>query len=341
MSMEDIGSPDVLLFNSLLDEAGRELLEQSGLVVQLCHAHPDADVPEDALATVQAVIVRTPGRVCAETISRMPALRVIAAAGTGFEHIDVAAATQAGIAVVNNAAIGAQPVAEHVVGMMLDLLKRISVGDRFLRRNGWTARDRLIGPDKGTELGAQTVGIVGLGAIGARVASICVRGFGSRVIAFSPTTPEARFAACGAERVSDLLDLCRRADVLVPLARYGPATHHLIGAVELAAMRPGSYLVNASRGQVVDELALLRALRDGRLAGAGLDVFDPEPPRDDHPLFSLDNVVVTPHIAGVTREASRRLSLSSANQILQVLRCERPPFLLNPEIWPSRPRVQG
>lgn len=336
MSADQAGGSDVLLFNSLLDEAGRELLEQHGLSVRLLQAHPDPDVPRTVLAAARAIIVRTPGRVSAKTIADMPALRVIAAAGTGFEQIDLIAATRAGIPVVNNAAIGAQPVAEHVVGMILSLLKRISLGDRLLRRDGWAARPRLMGGDcTGRELGNAVIGLVGLGAIAERVAAICTLGFRAKVIAFSPTTPDAKFTACGAERVIDLPTLCREADVLVPLVRHSSSTHHLIGATEFAAMPPGSYLVNASRGPVIDEQALLLALREGRIAGAGLDVFDPEPPKDGHPLFDLDSVIVTPHIAGVTRETSRSLSLSSARQILQVLAQERPPCLLNPEVWPS------
>lgn len=329
--------PRILLLNSMLHPAGQELLSSRASVEVIPSTAP-RNMFRQALQNADALVVRLPGRVTRQIIEEAPRLRVIGTAGAGVDHIDVSGATAAGIPVVNNVGIGPVPVAEHAVGLMLSLARRIVAGDRGVRRDRWACRERLIGPDLGIELTGRTVGIVGFGFIGQRVAMICQGGFGARVLAYDPFLDDGIFAAAGVERRRALRDLLSEADFVTLHVPLTEETRHVIGAEQVGYMKPTAYLINCARGAIVDEVALVRALRDGRIAGAGIDVFDPEPPAPENPLFQFENVVVTPHIAGLSQETSRRLSLSVAEQILQVLADERPPRLVNPEVWDRRRR---
>ncbi|HLW61741.1 MAG TPA: hydroxyacid dehydrogenase [bacterium] len=327
----------IVLLNSMLHRVGEDLLAARAQV-EIVPAAAAPDRLRSALRDADAVLVRLPARITREVIAAASRLRVIGTAGAGFDNIDVAAATAAGIPVVNNAGVGPNPVAEHTVGLMIALARRIVAGDRRLRRDGWACRERLLGAELGTELSGKTVGIVGFGFIGRRVAGICTAAFGSRVLAYDPFLEDAAFAAAGVERRGDLDALLPEVDFLTVHTPLSEETRHVIGARELALLRPTAYLINCARGGVVDADALADALRAGRLAGAGIDVFDPEPPAHPHPLYALENVIVTPHIAGLSDETNRRLSVSAAEQVLQVLADERPPRLVNPEVWSRRRR---
>ncbi|MCD6290158.1 MAG: hydroxyacid dehydrogenase, partial [Anaerolineae bacterium] len=215
--------------------------------------------------------------------------------------------------------------------LILALAKRIAAGDRSLR-GADIPRSRLLG----TEARDRVLGIVGLGRIGRRVAEICAWGLRMRVIAYDPYVDRAQADALGVTVVESLDALLEQADFVTLHVALTPETRHLIGERELRHMKPGAYLINASRGPVVDEAALIRALEDGHLAGAALDVFDPEPPSPDNPLLHLDNVVATPHTGSFTDSGVKAMSEGAVRQVLQVLRGERPPFLLNPEAWPGR-----
>ena len=327
----------IVLLNPMLHRAGEEVLAARAQVEIVPAGAPPQRI-KDALRAADGVIVRLPARITQEVITAAPRLRVIGTAGAGFDNIDIAAATEAGVPVVNNVGIGPNPVAEHAVGLMLALARRIVMGDRRLRRDGWACRERLLGEDLGIELSGKTVGIVGFGFIGRRVAAVCMAAFGTRVLAYDPYLDDEVFTAAGVERRRDLRDLLPEADFLTVHAPLAEGTRHVIGAPELALMKPTAYLINCARGGVVDADALCAALRAGRLGGAGIDVFEPEPPQHPHPLYSLETVIVTPHLAGLSHETNRRLSLSAAEQVLQVLADERPPRLVNPDVWSRRRR---
>ena len=327
--------PRIVLLNPMLHSAGQDLLATHG-EMEIVPSSAPPDRLAAALAAADAIVVRLPARVTAGVIAAAPRLKVIAAAGAGFDHIDVAAATRAGVPVVNNAGIGPNPVAEHTVGLMLALARRIVVGDRLLRTRGWASRDGLLATDPGSELEGKTVGIVGFGFIGRRVAAVCAGAFGARILAYDPFLDDGVFTAAGVERRRDLRDLLPEVDFLTLHTPLSESTRRVIGAPELALMKPGAYLINCARGGVLDTAALYAALRDGRIAGAGIDVFDPEPPDPADPLLTAENVIVTPHIAGLSGETNRRLSLSAAQQVLQVLAGDRPPRLVNPEVWEQR-----
>ena len=279
------------------------------------------------------VIVPGRPRVTGELLDMVgPSLKLIARAGIGVDTVDIPAATERGILIINTPDAPTESTAEHAVALLMAVAKRVIVGDMFLRG----ASDIERGYMRGTELKGRVLGVVGYGRIGRRVAEICASGLKMQVLVYDPfltgpvPTPE------GVEMTSNLDLLLSSADFLTLHTPLTAETHHLIGEREIRLLKPGSYLINASRGPVLDEAALIRALQDGHLAGAGLDVFDPEPPEPDNPLLKMINVVVTPHIASSTDRGLSAMFNGCADQIIQLLRGERPPFLVNPEAWPGR-----
>ncbi len=268
---------------------------------------------EAALPDVHAVLLRT-ARLGAEGIESARSLRVISRHGVGVDNIDVGAAAQREIPVLITPQANLRSVAEHVFALALAVGRKLVLADRYVREGRFAERDGLVG----RELFGTTLGIVGLGRIGAEVASIGAGGFDMRVLGHDPHLAPDEVRERGAEPtpLADLLGACDLLTVHVPLSE---ATWGMIGRRELASMRPGAVLIQASRGGVVDEDALVEALRSGWLAGAGIDVFDTEPPPEDHPFFALDNVVLTPHAAAFTEQALRRMALDAARGILDVL----------------------
>jgi phosphoglycerate dehydrogenase-like enzyme len=261
-----------------------------------------------------------------------PPLKLVARHGIGYNDVDVPAATARGILATNTPDGPTEPTAEHTVALLLAAAKWIVKGDMYLRNNRPYSRSTL----RGVEVRDLTLGIVGFGRIGKRVAEFCGLGLRMRVVVFDPFLPVGSAAPAYVELVGDLDTLLTQADFLTLHTPLTPETHHLISTRELHLLKPGSYVINASRGPVLDEAALIAALQEGHLAGAGLDVFDPEPPHPDNPLLKMENVIVTPHSAGNTLQGSIRTGQMLVEQVLHVLRGERPPDLLNPEAWPGR-----
>ncbi|MFZ4658360.1 MAG: hydroxyacid dehydrogenase, partial [Caldilineaceae bacterium] len=261
-----------------------------------------------------------------------PPLKLVARHGIGYNDVDVPAATARGILATNTPDGPTEPTAEHTVALLLAAAKWIVKGDMYLRNHRPYTRSTL----RGVEARDLTLGIVGFGRIGKRVAEICGLGLRMRVVVFDPFLPVGSAAPAYVELVGDLDTLLTQADFLTLHTPLTPETHHLISTRELHLLKPGSYVINASRGPVLDEAALVAALQEGHLAGAGLDVFDPEPPHPDNPLLKMENVIVTPHSAGNTVQGSIRTGQMLVEQVLHVLRGERPPDLLNPEAWPGR-----
>jgi D-3-phosphoglycerate dehydrogenase len=265
-----------------------------------------------------------------DLLRRAPNLLIVSSNGAGYDPVDVEACTAAGVLVVNQSGGNAHSVAEHALGMLLTLSKRILEADRALRREGNVSRNALMG----TEAQGKTIGIVGLGNVGRRIAALCEGLLGMKVLAYDPYLTATEMAARGGEKV-ELDDLLRRADyvsISCPLTRE---SRGMIGAREFALMQPHAYFITTARGFIHDEAALLEALRDKRIAGAGLDVWSKEPPPPDHPLLQFDNVLASPHTAGVTREARANMGRIAAEQLLEALDGKRPPRIINPEVWPG------
>jgi D-3-phosphoglycerate dehydrogenase len=257
-------------------------------------------------------------------------VRALARPGIGVDKIDIAAATARGIMVLNTPDGPTESTAEHAIALMLSLTKGVAAGDRVLRAGQGFPRYGSLPP--GLEALGATLGLVGLGRIGGRVAEIA-RVLGMRVLAYDPFVAPARAAALGVELVGSLGEVLSAADVVSLHCPSMPETYRLINAEALALMRPGSFLVNVARGALIDEAALLDALRSGHLAGAGLDVYDPEPPHADNPLFSLPNTICTTHVGSYTSAGLLKMHVQCAEQVAMTLRGERPTNLVNPEVW--------
>lgn len=263
-----------------------------------------------------------------ELVGRCAQLLAVCSAGAGYDVIDVGACTRAGVAVCNNSGPGAEAVAEHALGFMLDLAKKITVADRALRTGPLGDRLAL----RGSQLLGKTLGVIGLGAIGGRLVELCAP-FGMEVLVFDPYLGEVSAHARGVQIVT-LGELLQRADFVQVTCPLTSETQGLIGKAQFAMMKPSAFFITTARGPVHDESALLQALAGGGIAGAGLDVFHEEPPRQDNPLLHLDNVVATPHTAGITVEAVRDIAVATATQWQTIFSGGMPSRLLNPDVWP-------
>lgn len=266
----------------------------------------------------------------AAEMDRAVRLRVIGRHGVGLDNVDVAAATERGVPVVYTPDGPTESTAEHALTLMLATARHLSQLDRAARSGDFGIRNRL--QAMGHELRGKALGVVGFGRIGRRLAEMCRGALQMLIYVFDPYLDAQVVAEWGATSVSDLVQLAGTVDVLSLHVPLTAETHHLIDRDVLGAMKPDAILINASRGAVVDEAALIEALQEGRIFGAGLDVYDPEPPAADHPLFAFEQVVLTPHVASFTDEARRRMGLTVVEDILRVLRGEPPAYLANPEV---------
>ena len=250
--------------------------------------------------------------------------------GAGYDTVDVDACTRQGLAVVNQSGGNKEGVAEHALAMMLTLSKRIIETDRRMRAGPDIPRNGYIG----RELLNRTVGVLGIGNVGSRLAELCRGLFSMRVLAYDPYLTAEQVKARGAEKV-ELNELLRQVDfvsVHCPLTRE---SRRMMGEAQFNLMRPEAYFVTTARGFIHDETALAQALAAKKIAGAGLDVWEDEPPPHDHALLKFDNVLVSPHTAGATEESRENMSRFAAEQTLDILDGKRPPRLVNPEVWPA------
>ncbi|OZI34098.1 3-phosphoglycerate dehydrogenase [Bordetella genomosp. 10] len=261
-------------------------------------------------------------------LRQCPGLLCVSSGGAGHDTVDVQACTRAGVVVVNQAGGNAAAVAEHALGLMIAVSRRIAESDRKLRGLRGFSRESVMGH----EIGGKVLGLVGIGHAGTRTAALA-RAFGMQVLAFDPLLSTAQVEARGARAV-DFSTLLRVSDIVSLHCPRDAATQGMFDAAAFAAMKPGALFISTARGGIHDEGALHAALAGGHLAGAGLDVWEPEPPPLDHPLLALDNVVATFHTAGVTHEGRRNVAAMGAEQIVDLLNGGRPARLVNPEVWP-------
>lgn len=281
--------------------SGLELLEREPQIEVVMTAGQSPEHLTRAMARAHALIVRSDTHVTDELMASAPHLVVIGRAGIGVDTIDVAAATHRGIAVLNAPGANTVSAAEHAIALLLAAVRRIPAAHDSMRRGEWDRK-----PFAGTELRGKTLGIVGLGRIGRHVAGVA-RAFGMTVVAHDPFLPAERAQAIGVPLLP-LDELLERSDVVTLHLPLTNETRHLIGCEQLTSMKPGALLINTARGALVDEAALLDALKNGKLGGAALDVFEPEPLAADSPLRSAERVLLTPHLAASTSEAQERVA---------------------------------
>lgn len=299
-----------ILVSDPLSPQGIELLQQHARVELKPNLHPEE--LQEIIAGYDALIVRSHTRVTGPIIKAGRRLKVIGRAGVGVDNIDVPQATAQGIMVVNVPEANTISAAELTLALLASLARNIPGANSSVKVGEWSRQKFL-----GVELNQKTLGLIGLGHVGGEVGRRA-RALGMNVLAYDPYISDGYAAKIGVELV-DLPHLLKQGDFIslhVPLI---PATRHLIGAQEIALMKPGSRLINCARGGVVDEQALYAALCEGRIAGAALDVFEQEPPVNS-PLLKLDQVIATPHLGALTREAQANVALQVAEQVINALK---------------------
>jgi D-3-phosphoglycerate dehydrogenase len=317
-----VALPKVLLTNAI-DPVGDRLLAGAAEIVRAPDTKPEtlnALVADADLLVVRAFLPP-------DIFERANRLRGVVRHGVGLDMIPMESATAHGIPVANVPGSNAEAVAEHALAGMLLIARQSHAMDRELRAVDWpTARKRA---DAGTELLGRTLGVIGMGNVGARIAEICSAAFRMRVLG-TPTRSRALPAfveSASAERIF------AESDFVVLACPLTAETRHLANAARLASMKPGAALVNVARGPVVDEGALVAALTARRIRGAVLDVFAEQPLARDHPFLALDNVILSPHAAGITDESMKRMSQGAAEEALRLLAFEKPRHFCNPEVW--------
>ncbi len=288
-----------------------EALRKAGFEV-IYEEYPPVSRLRELVKGVDALIVRSKPKVPKEVIEASPRLKAIARAGVGLDNIDLEAASERGIEVFNAPAAPSRSVAELAVTLMLTVARKVAFADRKMREGRWVKKECV-----GLELNGKTLGVVGFGRIGREVAKIAKYGFGMKILFYDVVNPpEEIVRELEAERV-ELDYLLRESDVVtihVPLVK---STKHLINYERLKLMKKSAILINTSRGGVVDTEALVKALKEGLILGAGLDVYEEEPLPEGHPLTHLENVVLTPHIGASTEEAQARAGLEVAHKLIQ------------------------
>jgi D-3-phosphoglycerate dehydrogenase / 2-oxoglutarate reductase len=275
------------------------------------------------IVDVDAIIVRH--KLPDDIFDAASNLRACVRHGIGLDFIPMGAATKAAIPVANLPSANRQAVVEHVVGTILALARNLYRVDQRFRADGWASRSQ----NTGFELAGKTLGVVGLGGIGMTVARMMQAAFGMNVLGHARHPVDTEVAV---DQVA-LSELCKRADVISLHLPSTFQTRNLFSREMFALMKPNAILINTSRAEIVDETALVSALKTGALAAAAIDVFSPEPLPRESPLWDTPNILLTPHIAGLTEESSRRMSVEAAEETLRILNFQRPLNIANPEVW--------
>ena len=320
-----------VLLSERIDESGLRLLAQSKAEVTIS-PEPTEEAIADLIADADALIIRTAGKVTRQTIQRAERLKVISRTGGGLNNVDVEAATECDIVVCGVKGPQDRLVAEHSVFLMGALAKQFFYLDAQVRKGNFLSRKEY----RPQGLSGKRVGLIGLGRIGRLVAEICTRAFRMEVWAYDPFVTAETLASDDVVLKKDMTEVVRTADFLslhVPLTEQ---TKGLMGSAQFELMKPGAFLINTSRGEVVQEAALVDALKNQKIAGAGLDVFENEPPDVNNPLFQMQNVIATPHSAALTKEVVAQLAQGSAENVLNVLGGKPPSYSPNWDILQAK-----
>ncbi|MET1159887.1 MAG: D-2-hydroxyacid dehydrogenase [Thermoprotei archaeon] len=288
-----------------------EILKERGFEV-LYREEPEEDELVELVKDVDALIVRSKPLVTRRVIEAANKLKIIVRAGVGLDNIDLDAAKEKGIEVANVPEAATNSVAELAIGLMISVLRKIAYADRMMRQGKWVKKESM-----GFELRGKTLGIIGMGRIGRAVARIAYHGFGMKILYYDVYRAPREFEEEVRARYVDLETLLRESDIVSIHVPLTPETKHLINEERLKLMKKNAILINTARGAVVNTNALIKALKEGWIAGAGLDVYEEEPLPPDHPLLKLDNVVLTPHIGASTYEAQERAGIGAAKKIIE------------------------
>ena len=309
----------VLIADAINEKGIENLKEYADVVV-------NTDIsPEELLETIheyEGIIVRSRTKVTREVIEKADNLKIIARAGVGVDNIDLDAATEKGIMVVNSPESTSITVAEHTMGLLLTLARKLSIADKSVKEGKWEKKKFM-----GVELRKKTLGVIGMGRIGSQVINRC-KAFEMDTIAYDPYLPEGVATQMGVE-LTDLESVLKRSDFITIHVPLTPETKHLISTDEFEMMKDTAFIANCARGGIIDEEALYNALVNNKIGGAALDVYEEEPPAEDSKLFELDNIVLTPHIAASTKEAQRDAAIIVADEIIELINGSTPQNVLN------------
>ena len=303
-----------ILITEQVHPIGPGLLEAAGH--QVVYADRDMDVIRREIVDADAVFVRIVP-LSAELLSTAKNLKLISKHGVGLDPIDLDYCRKTGIPVTTTPNANSRSVAEHAAALMMTLAKKIIPVAEEYKKVGFIAKDF----EPGMELAGKTLGLIGIGRIGTYFARMCRGGFDMRVLAYDPYAPQVPE---GIIQISDMNEVIRQADVLAIFCPLTPDTRGILDEEHINMMKPSAMFINCARGALVDEKALIRALQEGKIAAAGLDVTDPEPIEPDNPLLTMPNVIVTPHYAPSTKEAALRVSKMGCENILAVFAGREP-----------------
>jgi D-3-phosphoglycerate dehydrogenase len=308
-----------VLLSQAINPAGMKILE--GKVEPVILTDSTVETTRKMVADVEGIILRTNIKVTPEIIEAAPCLKIISRTGAGVDNVNVAAATEKGILVCHTPGVNSISVAEQTLALLLSLAKQLKIIDKAVCEGNWKIRNA----GKAVDIEGKTLGLIGIGRIGSLVAYKCRQAFNMKVIAYDPYVKQAE----GIELCSNLDQVFKEADFISIHVPYMEQTHHLVNAKLLNLMKPDAYLINTSRGPLVDEEALIEVLEKGFIAGAGLDVFEKEPPSTDNPLLRFNNVVVTPHSSALSRECVMRVHTTAAQAVVDFLEGRQPKYIYN------------
>ncbi|PKP61760.1 3-phosphoglycerate dehydrogenase [Candidatus Atribacteria bacterium HGW-Atribacteria-1] len=308
--------------------AGIKILQEANLEVKIGNSLYEDDILEGAKDS-QAIIIRSQGYLTRRIIEGCPFLKCIGRYGVGVDNIDVETANHLMIPIVYAPKVNSKAVAEHTIMLMLAISRKLPLLNRLMREGKWTELREL----EFHSLSEKVLGIVGIGTIGSEVAKLA-HAFGMKVLGFDSYLSYEQLKGRDVSPV-DKESLLSESDIISLHLPLNASTKHFIGRKEFGLMKPGVILINTSRGAIVNEKTLVEALREGRILAAGLDVFEEEPLRKDSPLLQLENVVVTPHSAGLTEDVLQKLAIMVCKGVVRVLRGELPENIFNKDIFPE------
>ena len=314
------------------DEGLKLILENCDAEVWQAETPPPKEIIIEKIKDCEGILTLLTDKIDAEIMDRAPKLRIISNYAVGYDNIDVKSATQRGIMVTNTPGVLTETTADLAFALILATARRIVEADKFTRSGKWKSWGPML--FLGRDVYGATLGIIGLGRIGQAVARRA-KGFNMKVIYYSRKRKEDVERELGVE-YRELRSLLREADIVSIHTPLTEETYHLIGEKELSLMKPTAILINTARGAVVDQKALYKALKERRIFGAGLDVYEKEPIDADDPLLELDNVVLLPHIGSASVETRGRMARMAAENLLAGLRGEKPPNLVNPEVLKAK-----
>jgi D-3-phosphoglycerate dehydrogenase len=326
-----VNSPKSVLLPQAVESEATAVLHQAGVKIVLAD-NPKPETVRPLMKGVQGLVLRTGIKITRDLIDAADDLWIISRTGGGLDNVDVQAATENNVIVTSNLGVNASSVVEHALALMLALAKQIPILDRAVRSEDFKIRYQNLPRD----LNAKTLGLLGFGRIGSEIGRCCRQLFNMRIISYDPFVPDS-VKANYKDKVAFVTrdELFAQSDVLSIHVPLTDETYHAVGPAELDRMKPDALLINTARGPVVDESALYNALQSGKIAGAGLDVFNREPVARDNPLLGLDNIILTPHSAALTKECVVRMAVVAAECVLDVFNGRIPPNVADRQVLAS------